>query len=402
MSSFTLEGYKVLELIGEGAFSKVYLVKDRKLGNYYAAKQLQDKCENLDDTTFDSEVKLIKTVPSHPNLVNIVGLVHANNCLTLIMDLMDMSLYNLMERRHSALSESRARRILLQIVCGLEHLHRNGVFHRDIKPENILIKHVHGLHGKEIVRLGDFGTLERIDAPKPYTPYIATRWYRAPECLLTDGYYGPKMDIWALGCSFYEMVTREPLFPGRGEEHMLELIHDLLGTPSESLLKKFKKNPELTNFKKRLPQDFRHLLPTLSAGGIAVMKKMIAYHPNQRISASDLLNHMYFSDLTNLSRRKKLSTFSQSVQSLNVGAKRKESTKNFSFARKVNLRSRDPSVWSGDSGVSGATFHRLSIEDQTKRKRNLERMWGMTDGPEKRHLSRQICHIPRVAKHELQ
>ena len=58
-----------------------------------------------------------------------------------------------------------------------------------------------------MIKLGDLGCAKLLNENQPYTEYMATRWYRAPECLLTSGFYGPKMDIWALGCVFYEMIT---------------------------------------------------------------------------------------------------------------------------------------------------------------------------------------------------
>ena len=61
-----------------------------------------------------------------------------------------------------------------------------GIFHRDVKPENILIESSADI-GKGL-KLADFGSCRGIYSKKPYTEYISTRWYRAPECLLTNGY----------------------------------------------------------------------------------------------------------------------------------------------------------------------------------------------------------------------
>jgi Serine/threonine protein kinase len=64
------------------------------------------------------------------------------------------------------------------------------------------------------VVVGDLGSLQFIKSKGLHTEYIATRWYRSPECLLTEGYYSFELDIWAAGCVFYETLTRNPLFPG--------------------------------------------------------------------------------------------------------------------------------------------------------------------------------------------
>lgn len=58
---------------------------------------------------------------------------------------------------------------------------------------------------QDILKLGDFGSCRSAYSKQPYTEYISTRWYRAPECLLTDGFYSHKMDLWSAGCVFYEI-----------------------------------------------------------------------------------------------------------------------------------------------------------------------------------------------------
>lgn len=71
---------------------------------------------------------------------------------------------------------------------------------------------------KAFVKIADLGSCESIyKRNMPYTEYISTRWYRAPEVLLTDGYYDHKMDIWAMGCVLYELISFKPLFTGDNE-----------------------------------------------------------------------------------------------------------------------------------------------------------------------------------------
>lgn len=103
-------------------------------------------------------------------------------------------------------------------------MHRKGIFHRDIKPENILIK-------GNLVKVADLGSCKGRHSPAPYTDYISTRWYRAPECLMTDGYYNEKMDIWGFGCVLFELITKKPLFPGKDELDQIHKIHNIIGTP---------------------------------------------------------------------------------------------------------------------------------------------------------------------------
>ncbi|XP_053674696.1 MAPK/MAK/MRK overlapping kinase-like [Anopheles nili] len=379
MSKLTVKGYNIIEKIGTGAFSEVFFVRCRRTGKCYAAKHLIDECSNLEDDVAFSEIQLMKSVPSHPHLNNIVDYVHENNRLTLILSLMDMSLFQYMQTRARPFSEKRVRKMLFQIVQGLEYLHQNGIFHRDIKPENILVKIIGGgtTDKREILQLADFGSVARIMDDPPRTMYIATRWYRAPECMLTMGYYGPKMDIWAVGCCFYEMVTHKPLFKGENEVQMLDEIHKILGSPSKDKLYRFKNlNPKNLGYQKRSPVDFRVHLPLMNAYGIDLIKKTLAYYPDQRICAKKLLSHVYFEDLI---KHKKVSKFSLSHQNLNMITNETSSTAEISSlswsARKLYKVSQASSVAS--SNITNNTFHFLSNEEQYRKNRKLERFWNM-------------------------
>lgn len=98
--------------------------------------------------------------------------------------------------------------------------------------ENILLK-------DDQVKLADFGSCRGVYSQPPFTEYISTRWYRPPECLLTDGYYNHKMDHWGVGCVFFEILSLFPLFPGNNELDQVHKIHNILGTPTKELLAKF-------------------------------------------------------------------------------------------------------------------------------------------------------------------
>lgn len=101
--------------------------------------------------------------------------------------------------------------------------------HRDIKPENILVS------SNGVIKICDFGFARFISGPnESCTDYVATRWYRAPELLVGDLRYGKAVDIWALGCLYAEMVTGDPLFPGKSDVDQLYLIIKLLGTNDNS------------------------------------------------------------------------------------------------------------------------------------------------------------------------
>ncbi|RYG51700.1 hypothetical protein EON66_10485 [archaeon] len=127
------------------------------------------------------------------------ALAHASTCslrawcsdqpsgrLALVFELMECNIYEMIKGRKQILPEAQVKNYMYQLVKAVDHMHRHGIFHRDIKPENLLV-------ADGALKLADFGSCRGIHSRKPFTEYISTRWYRAPECLLTDGYYGAEM-----------------------------------------------------------------------------------------------------------------------------------------------------------------------------------------------------------------
>jgi renal tumor antigen len=100
--------------------------------------------------------------------------------------------------------------------------------------ENILLK-------EDNLVLADLGSCKGIYSKPPFTEYISTRWYRAPECLLTDGHYNYKMDIWGVGCVYFEIITLFPLFPGDNELDQIAKINNILGSPTQEVLNSFRR-----------------------------------------------------------------------------------------------------------------------------------------------------------------
>lgn len=120
-------------------------------------------------------------------------------------------------------------RLLTRRQRGLKYVHSAGVVHRDLKPSNILINENCDL------KICDFG-LARIQDPQ-MTGYVSTRYYRAPEIMLTWQKYDVEVDIWSAGCIFAEMLDGKPLFPGKDHVNQFSIITELLGTPPDDVIK---------------------------------------------------------------------------------------------------------------------------------------------------------------------
>ncbi|XP_026230357.1 serine/threonine-protein kinase MAK-like isoform X2 [Anabas testudineus] len=187
-------------------------------------------------------------------------------------------------------SENEIRNILFQVLSGLAFVHRHGYFHRDMKPENLLCM------GPELVKIADFGLAREIRSQPPYTDYVSTRWYRAPEVLLKSNSYSSPIDIWAVGCIMAELYTLRPLFPGNSEVDEIFKICQVLGTLKKSDWPEGYNLAASMNFRfpKCVPTSLKSLIPNASDEAITLMKDMLQWDPEKRPSAAQSLRYPYF------------------------------------------------------------------------------------------------------------
>jgi renal tumor antigen len=228
---------------------------------------------------------------------------------------MDMNIYELIRGRRHYVAEERVQNYMYQLTRSMDHMHRNGIFHRDVKPENILIM-------DKVLKVADFGSCRGIYSKQPYTEYISTRWYRAPECLLTDGYYGYKMDMWGLGCVMFEVIALFPLFPGTNELDQIQKIHNVMGTPPAEVLDKFKRYSSGHidfNFPQQEGTGIARMIPHASKECIDLIQKLLLYDPEERLSARQALRHPYFRNLREAEKRAQAAREAQQA-SASVGA----------------------------------------------------------------------------------
>uniref|UniRef100_H0VWS4 mitogen-activated protein kinase n=1 Tax=Cavia porcellus TaxID=10141 RepID=H0VWS4_CAVPO len=240
-----LPDYKAIGKIGEGTFSEVLKMQSLRDGGFYACKQMKQHFDSVEQVNNLREIQALRRLNPHPNILTLHEVVfdRKSGSLALICELMDMNIYELIRGRRRPLSERKIMLYMYQLCKSLDHMHRNGMFHRDVKPENILIK-------QDVLKLGDFGSCRSVYSRQPYTEYISTRWYRAPECLLTDGFYTSKMDMWSAGCVFYEIASFPCLLCPWRELDQISKIHDVIGTPAPKTL---------TKFKQCIPPDFPYI-----------------------------------------------------------------------------------------------------------------------------------------------
>jgi len=287
--------YRLIGKKGEGTFSEVLKAQGIKNGKYVAIKCMKNHFDSLDQVNNLREIQALRRLSPHPGVIKLCEVLYdqPTRRLALVFELMDMNIYELIRGRRHYLNEKMVKTYMFQLLKSMDHMHRNGIFHRDIKPENILVT-------DDELKLADFGSCRGIYSKQPYTEYISTRWYRAPECLLTDGFYNYKMDMWGVGCVFFEVLSLYPLFPGTNELDQVTKIHNILGTPNAETLAKLKKHSNSHidfNFPHQEPQTMAKLIPHCSAECIDVIGRLLAYDPDDRLSARQAVKHAYFKEL---------------------------------------------------------------------------------------------------------
>ena len=190
-------------LLGQGSFGKV-------LGRGSIAK----KCiELVDWEALNSIVREMHVLRMNlPNMVEYISSSYKakENTVQIKMKRYDMDLRKFLLRDVRSRSSITKLHLITQLLDALYFLHGNGVIHRDIKPENVLVTMT---SVRPIVVLCDFGLArQHCDEGETYTGYMVTRWYRPPETWVRDGKFNPSIDIWSMGCVFYEIIKEKPLY----------------------------------------------------------------------------------------------------------------------------------------------------------------------------------------------
>uniref|UniRef100_A0A8C2JN62 mitogen-activated protein kinase n=1 Tax=Cyprinus carpio TaxID=7962 RepID=A0A8C2JN62_CYPCA len=194
------------------------------------------------------------------------------------------------------LSSDHVKVFLYQILRGLKYLHSAGILHRDIKPGNLLV------NSNCVLKICDFG-LARVEEPdesRHMTQEVVTQYYRAPEILMGSRHYSNAIDIWSVGCIFAELLGRRILFQAQSPIQQLDLITDLLGTPSLEAMRTACEGARAHILRGPHKQPSLPVLYTLSSQAtheaVHLLCRMLVFDPSKRISAKDALAHPYLDE----------------------------------------------------------------------------------------------------------
>ncbi|KAK1338304.1 hypothetical protein QTO34_001419 [Cnephaeus nilssonii] len=281
--------YTTIKQLGDGTYGSVLLGRSIESGELIAIKKMKRKFYSWEECMNLREVKSLKKL-NHANIVKLKEVIRENDHLYFIFEYMQENLYQLIKERNKLFPESAIRNIMFQILQGLAFIHKHGFFHRDLKPENLLCM------GPDLVKIADFGLAREIRSRPPYTDYVSTRWYRAPEVLLRSTNYSSPIDIWAVGCIMAEVYTLRPLFPGASEIDTIFKICQVLGTPKKTDWPEGYQLSSAMNFRwpQCVPNNLKTLIPNASSEAIQLLRDLLQWDPKKRPTASQALRYPYF------------------------------------------------------------------------------------------------------------
>lgn len=336
-----MERYEELLTLGEGTYGLVLKCHDRKENKSVAIKILKNpKNDKNVKKNAVREIKLLRFV-DHPNIVKLKQVfkdANDKNKIYLVLEYVERTiLEELTTYSPKGIPDNDTMKSYAwQIFDSIDYLHSNGIIHRDVKPENILVNR------KGVIKLCDFGfarTVKNLSNGKggKYTGYVATRWYRSPELLMSSNDYGYAVDVWALGCVFAELLTSKPLFHGKTDIDLLHKIVGFLGVTRKYDSERhsnlaFNNGSDHSNNELHIDSSFSDLsipndrlidnyisissevilrnlplyrgifniiktkIPSLNNNSAALLSLCISYKDDYRASVLDLLSQPYFED----------------------------------------------------------------------------------------------------------
>ncbi|KAG5531232.1 hypothetical protein RHGRI_026002 [Rhododendron griersonianum] len=271
--------YRIEKVIGKDSCGVVCSAYDTQLREKVAIKKISDVFRHVSDVTrILREIKLLRLL-RHPDIVGIKHILLPPSRdfkdIYIVFELTECDLHDLI-KANDGLTPEHCRFFLYQLLRGFKYIHTANVFHRDLNPRNILTI------ADCKIKICDFSHAF-VDTPTAIfcADYVAKRWYKAPELCGVGQFfskYSAAIDIWSIGCIFAELLTGKPLFPGENHVHQLDLITDLLGTPS--------------------PESIAKVYPQ----ALVLLKRMLAFDPEDRPFAEEALADPYFNDLAGLER----------------------------------------------------------------------------------------------------
>lgn len=287
--------YAILGQSGDGSFGTVMKAQNTETDEVVAVKKMKQRFQTWDECLQLREIQSLRKL-QHPNIVKLKEVVRENTELFMVFEFCEKNVFQVQRERAECITgtqpfnEREIRSVVCQTLLGVKAIHTAGFMHRDLKPENLLVK-------GDWVKVADFGLAKEIRSRLPFTEYVSTRWYRAPEIVLRSPHYNSPIDVWAMGAILAELFLGRPLFPGTSESDQLFKICSVLGAPQPGEWDQGYQLARRLNLRipSLAPTPLRKLLPLAPAAAIDLIERMLRFNPADRLTVSQCLQHPFFS-----------------------------------------------------------------------------------------------------------
>ncbi|KAI6016060.1 kinase-like protein [Pisolithus microcarpus] len=293
--------WKLVREMGSGAYGVVVSATDQISGETVAIKLVTRIFEKLQLAKRAlREITLLRHFSNHENITGLIDMdaIYPNfQEIYIFMEPMEADLHQIIKSGQT-LTNEHVQYFLYQVLRGMKYIHSASVIHRDLKPGNLLV------NSDCELKICDFGLSRGFDSTpdehigSQLTEYVATRWYRAPEIMLSFRRYTTAIDVWSIGCIFAELLLGRPLFKGKDYVDQLNKIFEVLGTPEESVIQRIGSD-KAQIYVRTLPVTksvpFSRLLPTADYQALDLLEKMLSFDPLSRITVHEALSHPWLS-----------------------------------------------------------------------------------------------------------
>ncbi|CCK71494.1 mitogen-activated protein kinase SMK1 KNAG_0H00790 [Huiozyma naganishii CBS 8797] len=303
--------YHIVQALGKGSYGIVcsardlkgttpYQVAIKKIINIFHKEILLKRAIR--------ELKFMHFFKGHRNIVSLIDLEIVTekpyDGLYCYQELIEYDLAKVIHSSNVVFSEFHIKYFVYQILCGIKYIHSADVIHRDLKPGNILCT----LNG--CLKICDFGLARGIHAEyfaaghssfQNITNYVATRWYRAPELILSNKMYTKAIDMWSIGCILAEFYLRKPIFMGRDSLHQIHEIMKILGTPPKDVLIAYGSLKSINMLNTPGPgapaKPWGSIFPQASAEAHDLLGHLLTWKVSPRFTVEQCLEHPFVMDV---------------------------------------------------------------------------------------------------------
>ncbi|AOW27002.1 mitogen-activated protein kinase [Candida albicans P57072] len=301
--------YEIVRVLGKGSYGVVCSAIDTKssvsaMEHKIAIKKVT-KIFNKDILLIRAirELKFMMFFRGHKNIATLLDLdvvyVKPYEGLYCFQELADLDLARVLYS-NVQFSEFHIQSFMYQILCGLKYIHSADVIHRDLKPGNILVT------TQGTLKICDFGLARGINPvyfrnrSAVITNYVATRWYRAPELIMSTKNYTKAVDIWAVGCILGELFGRRPLFPGKNSHEQIHELFKIIGNPPIETIKKYNWKVEGLLWVKYRPVKWKSLYPFAPLNALELLDSLLQWDYKARLEVEQILEQEFFKNLRNV------------------------------------------------------------------------------------------------------